>query len=197
MKTKKSSNVRKLVGTAMLAAVAAVLMFFEFSVPFIPAFIKMDFSELPALIASFVYGPVSGVAVCLIKNLLHLFFTQTGGIGELSNFILGAIFVLPAGIIYKHKKTKKVAVASAFLGAVLMAAISVLTNYYIVYPIYFGMMPLEAILEAYRAINPAVQNLWQALIWFNMPFTFIKAAVNIGITVLIYKPLGSILKGEN
>ena len=195
MKTKKL-DVRKLAGTAMLAAVAAVLMFFEFSVPLIPAFIKMDFSELPALIAAFAYGPVSGVAVCLVKNLLHLFFTATGGVGELSNFILGAMFVLPAGLIYKYKKTKGFAVAGAFLGAVVMAGVSVITNYYIVYPIYFNMMPLEAILDAYRAINPAVKNLWQALLWFNLPFTFIKASFSIIITIFIYKPLAGILKGK-
>ena len=76
-----------------------------FSVPFMPAFIKMDLSELPALIGSFAMGPLCGVVVCLIKNVLHLFITTTGGVGELSNFILGVAFVLPAGLIYKHKRT--------------------------------------------------------------------------------------------
>ena len=96
-----SKNVRKLTGTAMLSAVAYVLMFLEFPIPFlIPPFIKMDFSELPALLASFAYGPLWGVAVCLIKNLIHLMNTQSGGVGELSNFILGAVFVATAGIIY-------------------------------------------------------------------------------------------------
>ena len=88
-------NIRYLTVTAMLSAVAYILMFLDFSVPFMPAFIKMDLSELPALIGTFAMGPVCGVIICLIKNVLHLFITTTGGVGELSNFLLGAAFVLP------------------------------------------------------------------------------------------------------
>ena len=106
-KAEKRVNVRYLTVTAMLSAVAYILMFLDFSVPFMPAFIKMDLSELPALIGSFAMGPLCGVVVCLIKNVLHLFITTTGGVGELSNFILGVAFVLPAGLIYKHKKDRK------------------------------------------------------------------------------------------
>ena len=98
----KRQNLRTLTMTAMLAAVSAVLMFFSFSVPFVPSFLKLDFSELPALIASFALGPVSGVAVCLVKNLINLMFSTTGGVGELSNFFLGTAFVLPAGFIYRR-----------------------------------------------------------------------------------------------
>ena len=86
MKTR--ANVRKMTVTAMLSAVAFVLMFLDTAVPFMPSFIKLDLSELPALIASFALGPVWGVIVCLIKNLLHLTMTQTGGVGELSNLRL-------------------------------------------------------------------------------------------------------------
>ena len=100
----RTRKTRKMVMTAMLAAVSSVLMFFSFNVPLMPGFIKMDFSELPALIASFALGPVSGVAVCLVKNLVNLFFTTTGGVGELSNFLLGSLFVAPAGIVYRKIK---------------------------------------------------------------------------------------------
>ena len=103
-KTEKRVNVRYLTVTAMLSAVAYILMFLDFSVPFMPAFIKMDLSELPALIGSFAMGPLCGVVVCLIKNVLHLFITTTGGVGELSNFILGVAFVLPART---HLQTQK------------------------------------------------------------------------------------------
>ena len=100
-------SVRYLTVTAMLSAIAFVLMFLDFSVPVMPNFIRMDLSELPALIGAFAMGPACGVWVCLVKNMLHLFMTSTGGVGELSNFVLGAAFVLPAGLIYKHKKNKK------------------------------------------------------------------------------------------
>ncbi len=190
-------QIRKMTVTAILAAVSTVLMFLSFNVPFMPSFIKMDFSELPALIAAFAYGPLSGVIVCLIKNLINLLSTQTGGVGELSNFILGCAFVLPAGLIYKHKKTKKSAVLGALLGAVIMAAFSMVSNYYIVYPIYTKFMPMDVIIAAYSSILPSIKNLWQALFIFNLPFTFVKGLVNVLIATLIYKPLSPILKGKN
>ena len=189
------SRIRKLCGTAMLGAVAYVLMFLEFPVPLIPGFIKMDFSELPALIASFAYGPISGVAVCLIKNLIHLFNTQSGGVGELSNFILGAVYVFFAGIIYKKLHNKKGAVIGALVGAIVMALISVPSNFFLVYPVYTAFMPMEAIIGAYKAINPNVNTLLDCLIMFNLPFTFIKGICSLIITVLVYKPLSPILHG--
>ena len=91
---KKFFNIRYITTTGILGALASVLMMISFSVPFMPSFIKLDFSELPALIASFSMGPVYGVAVCLIKNLVHLPFPTTGGIGELSNFFLGCFSFL-------------------------------------------------------------------------------------------------------
>ncbi|MEG2930105.1 MAG: ECF transporter S component, partial [Oscillospiraceae bacterium] len=109
----KKLNIRKMTMTAMLAAVATVLMFFSFSVPLMPSFIKLDFSELPALLAAFTFGPASGIMVCLVKNLVNLLFTTTGGVGELSNFILGALFVFPAGFIYKKMRTRTGAIVGA------------------------------------------------------------------------------------
>lgn len=197
MSTKKNSaKLRKLVVTALLSAVATVLMFLDFSVPFMPPFIKMDFSELPALIASFALGPISGVVVCLVKNLINLLSSSTGGVGELSNFLLGCAFVLPAGLIYKHKKTRLGAFLGSLVGATVMAGIGVLTNYYIVYPVYTVFMPMEAILGAYRAIYSGVQNLWQALLIFNLPFTFLKGMINVVMAFAVYKYISPILKGK-
>ena len=126
-------NVRYLTVTAMLSAIAFILMFLDFSVPVMPNFIRMDLSELPALIGAFAMGPACGVWVCLVKNLLHLFMTSTGGVGELSNFVLGAAFVLPAGLIYKYKKNKKSAITGALIGALCMALFSFPSNYFVVY----------------------------------------------------------------
>ena len=146
--TKSSrQGVRYLTVTAMLSAVAYILMFIDFPIPFlIPSFIQMDISELPALIGSFAMGPMCGVCICLVKNLLHLFITTTGGVGELSNFLLGVAFVLPAGLIYKTKKSKKNARNGALLGAVLMGIVSIPVNYFLTYPIYYNFMPEELIL---------------------------------------------------
>lgn len=193
----RRNNVRYVTVTAMLSAVAYVLMFIDFPIPFLmPSFIQMDISELPALIGAFSMGPVCGVLVCLIKNLLHLFITTTGGVGELSNFLLGMVFVLPAGIIYKGKKNKKNAILGALLGAICMGIFSIPVNYFLTYPIYYHFMPKEVILEAYRAIVPAMESILQCLICFNMPFTIVKGLCSVGITMLIYKHISPIIKGK-
>ena len=155
---KKRVNVRYMTVTAMLSALAFVLMFVEFSIPIMPSFIKLDISELPALIGSFAMGPVYGVVICLIKNLIHLTVTSTGGVGELSNFILGAAFVFPAGLLYARKKTRKSAVLGSFVGAVIMAVISVISNYFIVYPVCTAFMPMDSIISRYQAIFPGIED---------------------------------------
>ena len=190
------TRTRQITITGMLSAIAFILMYLDFSVPLMPSFIKMDISELPALVGSFALGPVSGVCICLIKNLLHLMKTSTGGVGELSNFILGASFVFTAGIFYKKNKTKKAAFLGSLIGAIAMAVISIITNYFIVYPIYTNFMPMEAIIGAYQAILPSADSLLKCLIIFNMPFTFIKGMISVLITFLIYKRLSPILKGS-
>mgnify|MGYP002621700203 CR=1 FL=1 len=198
-KTTKRVNVRNMTVTAMLSAIAFVLMFLDTAVPFVPSFIKLDLSELPALIASFALGPVYGVVVCLIKNLLHLLMTTTGGVGELSNFILGVAFVLPAGIIYHTKKTKTRAIIGAFVGALCMALVSFPSNYFIVYPVYYNFMPKEVIVEAYQAIAPFanIDSIGKCLLFFNVPFTFVKGLISAVITIFIYQPLRPLLKGKN
>ena len=179
----------------MLTALAEILMILDFSLPMlIPFFVKMDFSELPALVASFVISPLAGVAVCLMKNVIHLFFTSTGGIGELCNFLLGAMMVFPAGLIYKYMKTRKGAVIACLVGCVVMAVMSAPINYFISYPVYLKFMGLDEIISEYQKLNPAVSNLWDALIWFNAPFTFAKGFLSSIITFIIYKPLSNALK---
>ena len=193
---KKPANIRYMTVTAMLSAISFILMFLDFSVPFMPVFIKMDLSELPALIGTFAFGPVCGAAVCLVKNLLHLLITTTGGVGELSNFLLGTAFVLPAGWIYKHTKTRKGAISGSFAGAVIMAVVSVFSNYFLVYPFYEMILPIDKIIGMYQAIFPGVDGLLECLIVFNMPFTFLKGLLNVLITFLIYKHISPVLKGN-
>lgn len=193
---KGTVNVRYMAVTAMLSAVAFVLMFLDFPIPFLmPDFIEMDISELPALIGAFSMGPVCGVLVCLIKNLMHLMITSTGGVGELSNFLLGVAFVLPAGMIYKHKKSRKNALIGSVVGAAFMAVFSVISNYFLAYPFYYNFMPKEMILTAYQKIVPSMQSILQCLICFNMPFTFVKGMISVGITFAIYKHISPLLKG--
>ena len=193
----RTNRTRWMVSVALLGAMATVLMFFSFNVPLMPSFIKMDLSELPALIASFALGPFAGACVCLIKNLVNVMFSTTGGVGELSNFILGCCFVVPAGSVYHRLNNRRGALVGAVVGALCMALISVATNYFIVYPIYMQLfMPLEVILDMYRVIDPSVNTLARALVQFNMPFTFVKGMVSTAITFLVYKRISPVLKGR-
>lgn len=195
----KKVNVRTLAMTAVLGAVATVLMFFSFSIPIIlPSFLAMDFSELPALIAAFTMGPVSGVVVCLIKNLVNLPSSGTGGAGELCNFLMGVTFVVPAGLIYKFRKDRVGAVLGSLVGAVVMAVLSLPINLFISYPAYavFYNMTTDKVMDMYQMILPWVKTLPQALLIFNMPFTFCKAMCSVIITFVIYKRISPIIKGK-
>ena len=178
-----------------MGAIGFVLMFLEFPIPaLIPSFIKLDFSEIPAVITTFALGPVWGVLVCLIKNLLHLFDSSSGGVGELANFLLGAVFVFTAGMIYRFHRTRKGALIGALIGAILMAVLSVPINYFITYPVYTAFIPMEAIIGMYQAILPAANTLLKALLIFNLPFTFIKGLIDAAFCFIVYKKLSPILK---
>lgn len=223
--TAKPANVRYMAVTAMLSAIAFILMYLEFSIPIMPSFIKLDLSDLPELIGSFAMGPGWGVLICLIKNLLHAPFTQTGCVGELSNFILGASFVFPAGMIYQHKKNRVNAIVGSLTGAVAMAVISVPANYFIVYPVYTRFMPMDVIISMYQAIYSVSDKLLRGLLTFNtgpltdmlsslfsllypdtllkcllifnMPFTFFKGIVSVVITFVVYKRISPLIKGTS
>ena len=193
---KKKISVRVIAGCGMLVAVAVVLQYIEISIPIMPSFIKLDFSDLPELIGAFAYGPLFGVIISLLKNLIHMLFSQSGFVGELSNFILGAVFSFTAGIIYKYRKERKFALIAGVCGAAAMAIISVPTNYFLIYPMYYGILnfPEEAVLGMYQVILPGIKSIFHALLVFNLPFTFVKGLICAVISMFIYKPLTKVLK---
>jgi riboflavin transporter FmnP len=188
-------QLRSLVVSALLGAIGFILMFIELSVPIMPSFIKFDISELPALLASFAYGPVYGVLVCFLKNALHLFVTNTAGVGELANFLMGIFFVVPAGLIYRHCKNRKTALLGSLVGSFAMGLSCVAINYFVVYPIYYQIMiPKAVILAAYQDILPSIDSIFKSLLVFNLPFTAAKGIIVSLICFFIYKKLSPILK---
>ena len=197
MKSKKN-NLRAVTVTAIMGGLGTVLMLIELSIPIMPSFIKLDFSELPALITAFAYGPAYGILVCLIKNVIHMFFGSTMCIGEISNFILGAVFVGIAGVIYKKNRTKKGALISCLIGSAVMSVFSVFSNYFVVYPLYIKVLGMteEIILGMYQAILPSVSNLFSAIAIFNLPFNFVKTILVSVICFALYKRLTPVLKKQ-
>lgn len=195
-KIRKTQPVRWIAVTGVLSAIAYVLMLIDFPVPFMPAFIKFDLSDLPALIGAFAMGPLSGILIEFIKNLFHVFGSGSFGVGEISNFVLGATFVGVAGAIYRYKKSKKGALIASFIGAAAMALISLPSNIFVVYPVYYNFMPKDTILAAYQAIVPGMKSVEQSILFFNVPFTFIKGLADVLITFLIYHHISPILHGH-
>ena len=202
-----AKKTHKLTVTAMLSAVAFLLMFIEFPIPaLIPSFVKMDISDLPELLAAFSLGPVYGVAVTFFKNLLFALIhgTSSAYVGEMFNFISGAVFSFTAGFIYQRfrsHKSRKGALVGSIAGAALMAVVSLPLNYFIVYPAYVVLyqMPLEAIVGMYQAILgtvaqiPTGNALLNCLLVFNVPFTLCKGLLDVALCFLIYKPLSPLL----
>ncbi len=191
-----SVSIRNITVTALMSAAATVLMFVSFGLPILPSYLKVDFSELPALLTSFALGPVYGVIVCLVKNLFNVAATTTGGVGELCNFLLGALFVAPAGIIYRRHRTRSTALIGTLVGVITMTVCSFFVNNFLVYPAYLLIMPEQAIVDMYSALVPWADEIWKGIVVFNMPLTFLKGLADAALTFILYKHLSPLLKGR-
>ena len=192
---KQLLNTRMITMTALLSAIAYVLAFVEFPVPLSPSFARMDLSDLPALIGSFAFGPAAGLLIELIKNGLQLMFTSTGGIGELANFLMGGLYVVTAGLIYKFHKTKKTAALGCVIGSIAMGIVAAVTNYFVLLPLYESFMPLDQIIEAFGEFLPFIQSKLDVVLYNAFPFNLIKGLVIGAVTMLVYKRLRPVLKG--
>jgi len=196
---KKVFTTKNLVLMAMFSALAAVLMLWEFPIPFIaPNFYEIDLSEIPILVGSFIMGPVSGVIMEAIKIILKLLIkgTSTAYVGDFANFCIGVCLVVPASIIYQKHKTKKNAFIGMLAGTLFMAVAGVVLNYFVMIPFYvkaFGM-PLEAIIAAGAKIQPLVTNKLSFTIVCVAPFNIVKGIIVSLVTALIYKHISAFVK---
>ncbi len=188
-------NVRYLTKVAMLVAIAVVLMYLELPLPIFPAFLKIDLSDMPALLGGFALGPLAGVIIQLLKNIIHFIVKNdgTGGIGNLANFLVGVALVIPAAIIYIRKKNIKNAVIGMAVGIVAMVSVAALANYFILWPLYVKLAGLEYLIGASSEANNKIQNLGTYILYAVLPFNALKGVIVCLITGFIYKPLSSIL----
>lgn len=192
----KRTDTRSIAVIGVLSAFAAGLMFIETMVPFTPGFLKLDVSELPVLLGTFALGPVAGIAIEFLKNLIHfLMKSSTGGVGELANFIVGTAFLVPAGLIYRRRKDKKHAVLGMAAGTVSMAAVGAAVNYWFLIPVYVTVMgfPMEAIIGMGTAAVPAIRDLGTLILFGIVPFNLFKGIVISVLTLLIYKRVSPLL----
>ncbi|HBU12510.1 MAG TPA: ECF transporter S component [Clostridiales bacterium] len=191
IKGKKVTQTQYLARVAVLAVMAFALMYIEFPIPIAPPWLKLDFSDVPALLGGFALGPVAGVLIQGIKCILFFLFKNsgTGGVGELANFLIGIAIVIPAAIIYAKKHNMKFAVAGTLAGVAIAASSAALLNYYLLIPAYTQIMPIEAILSMTSALNPSADSLLGYVLIFAMPFTAAKLAIDAVIVFLLYKRL--------
>jgi len=193
-------NTRKVVMIGMFSAIAGILFCFDFSLPIAPAFYKLDFSELPALIGGFAFGPVAGVMIEFVKILIKLLLksTSTAFVGELANFLIGCMLVLPASVLYQFRKSKKTALTGCIAGTLCMTVFGTIFNALYLLPAFSRLygMPLETILQMGTAINAGVKDIWTFVLLMVAPINIIKGTMISVITMLVYKKLSPIIKNS-
>ena len=192
--TSEKTKVNKTVIMAMLSAIAVILMYFDFPIPFIaPGFYKIDFSEIPVLIGSFMLGPCAGVIIEAVKVILHFCMkgTTTAFVGDFANFILGCMYVVPAAIIYHTKKTRKMAMISLIAGGVILVIAGMLLNAWYLLPKYSELygIPLDVLIAMGTKVNASITDVFSFVALAVAPFNIIKALIDGIVTVILYKYL--------
>ena len=191
------SSVRTLTKNAVLSAVAFVLMYFDFPLPFIPSFYKLDFSETAVMVGGFAMGPGAACAIEGLKILLKILFkgTDTAYVGELANFLIGCAYVLPASFLYRKKKTKQQALIGLVAGTLCMTAVGVIINYTVLLPAYsfFYQLPMDVLIGMGTALIPAITDKLTFVLLATTPFNIIKGILVSVLTVLLYKRISPLL----
>lgn len=184
---------------AMLTAIASLLMIIELPLPIFPSFYKLDFSYFPVVIATFSMGPVAGAITAVLKNLISFIaagvFTDSAGIGALADMLMGLSFIIPAGLLYRKKHTKKGAMIALGVSLASVTVISCVLNYWLLIPAYSKFFGLEGVLAAAQKACGLIKNVKGIIVFGTLPFNIVKWLVISLLTLLTYKKLsGSILK---
>ena len=195
--TSASNKIHYIVKIAILSALAAIIMLFEFPLPFAPGFYKLDLSEVVILMGGFAMGPIAAVIIELLKNLINILLngTATAFVGEFANFLIGCALVVPASIIYKYKKSFKGAIISLVIGTLTLALVGSLTNYFVLIPAYseFYHMELDKIVSAGTSVNPLVSDLKTLIVFAGAPFNLVKGLLCSLLNLLLYKRVSKLL----
>ena len=196
----KNSKIQFICKVGMMGALAAVVMLFEFSVPFVPSFYEMDFSEVIVLLCGFALGPAAGVACEALKILLNLLLngTSTMGVGEFANFVMGTALTLPATIYYAKHHTKKGAIKGMVIGSLVNVVVCAFMNYFVMLPVYayFFGLPIDTLVAMGTAVNPYINSLLGLILLAVVPFNIIKDILTALIVTFSYKKVSPILKKQ-
>lgn len=196
----KNNKVQVLVKVSMMAAIAAILMIFEFTLPFVPPFYELDFSEVIVLLTGFALGPMAAVMCEALKIVLNLLFngTNTMFVGELANFVIGCAYVLPATMLYHKHKDRKHAIKGMILGTIVLTISSAFINYFVMLPAYsfFMGLPMDTFVSMGNSVNPAISSIGALIIFAVVPFNLLKGIVTSLLVFFAYKKVSPILKKD-
>lgn len=191
-------GVRAIAQIGVLGAIAVVLMLFEIPLPFAPSFYQIDFSEVPVLVGCFTMGPVAGALIELVKILMNFMIqgTMTAGVGDIANFFIGCSLVVPAGIIYRRKRTRKGAIIGMVSGTVIMTALGCVLNAYLLLPAYAAAfeIPIDGLISMGSAVNGNIDSLMTFVLFAVAPFNLLKGVLVSLIVFLIYKKISPVFR---
>ena len=196
----RQKGLNTMIKISLLSVMAFILMFLEVPLPIFPSFLKIDLSDLPALFGAFALGPAAGIGIELLKNILHIVFkgTQTGFVGELANFAVGATLAVTAGTIYRANKSKKTAILGLVVGSIVMSVVAAVLNYTVLLPLYAKVYkaPIDAFVAMGATVNPNIKTVKDLVMWSIFPFNLLKGVVVSAVTVPLYKRVSPILHSE-
>ncbi len=180
-----------LVKISILSAIGYILMFISVPLPMLfPEFLKIDISDLPALLGGIALGPMAGVTIAFFKNLLQFItgMSATGGVGEFANFLIGGSFVFIVSYIYSKKRDVTGVIIGLISGIVIMTIVGCIANYFIILPFYSTIgWSIDAVVAMGSAINPAINNKLSFVIWIIAPFNILKSGIMSVLTLPMYK----------
>lgn len=195
--TRKTVSAKLIARVGVLGAIAALLFLIP-GIPIVPPIYKLDFSTVPVLLGGFSLGPVPGLLILLVKDLVGLTNSSSMGVGELADFLASAAMMLTAVAIYRRHHSRRGALLGLIAGTAVMTVVAALVNYFILIPFYVAAMnmPAEAIVSMIGKVIPAVDSLPKLIAFATTPFNLLKGVVLSVITFLLYKRLSPLLKGE-
>ena len=185
-----------LVKISILSSIGYILMFISVPLPMLfPEFLKVDISDLPALLGGIALGPMAGVTIAFFKNLLQFItgMSTTGGVGEFANFLIGGSFVFTVSYIYSKKRDVAGVIIGLISGIIVMTIVGCIANYFIILPFYSKIgWSIDAVVAMGSAINPAINNKLSFVIWIIAPFNILKSGIMSLLTLPMYKKIEKI-----
>ncbi|MEK4923307.1 ECF transporter S component [Cytobacillus sp. FSL R5-0569] len=181
----KKLNVKAFVAIGMLSSIAYILMLLNFPLPPFPNFLMIDFSDIPALVAALIFGPIAGILVELFKNVLDYFMTGSATgvpVGHIANFVAGLLFILPTYYVYTKMKSKKGMTIGLIIGTSVMAVSMSLLNYFVFLPAYTMFLNMPAM---------SGTEMRSTAVMFILPFNFIKGILMASVFMLVFAKMSN------